>query len=119
MLVAPPTAAGPDATESQTELCCSAWMFEACLERGEEWLGKLESGNKDSQAALTTDPCPQHGTSQIPTEGVCRDRGEECSNDLAEARNTAQGGLPFAEVCGFMGLTGTPRKMNHWLEGNS
>lgn len=94
-------------------------MFEACLERGEEWLGKLERGNKDGQAPLATDPCPQHKTSQIPPLRLCRDRGKECSNDLAEARNMAQGGLPFAEVCGFMGLTGTPRKMNHWLEGDS
>lgn len=50
-------------------------MLEARLERGEEWLGKLESGNKDCQAPLTTDPCPQHETSQTPLR-VCVETGE-------------------------------------------
>lgn len=50
-------------------------------------------------------PAPGVGPHRSPLR-LCRDRGKECSNDLAEARNMAQGGLPFTEICGFMGLTG-------------
>lgn len=39
----------------------------------QKWIGKIESGNKDGQAPLPTNPYPQHETSQISTEGVCRD----------------------------------------------
>lgn len=106
-------------TRQRDELCCSLRVPEAW--KGVKKLGNLESDYEDSQAPLTTGSCPQHETSQIPTEGVCRDRGRERKEEIcwAEARNTAQGGLPFTDVCGFVGLTGTPRQMNHWLKGNS
>lgn len=73
----------------------------------------------------------KHPSPQVPALSMrphrsplrgCVETGEERGRkkyDWAEARNTAQGGLPFTDVCGFVGLTGTPRQMNHWLEGNS
>lgn len=62
------------------ELCCSTREPEAW--KGVKKLGNFESDYKDSQAPLTRDSCPQLETSQIPTEGVCRDGGgEEGSND--------------------------------------
>lgn len=67
-------------TRQRDELCCSPLVPEAG--KGVKKLGNLESDYEDSQAPLTTGSCPQHETSQIPTEGVCRDRGRERKEEI-------------------------------------
>lgn len=76
-------------------------------------LGSSRVATRTPKSPSPQTPAPQQETSQIPTEGVCRDRagdggeGEEGRNDLAEARNMAGGGfhsLKSVDSWGSLGL---------------